>query len=761
MIMQIISRNFNSDYVIQKRVNNFSFGINTKRNQDSSFVVENQNDIFVNSSKVSHLAEEEKVKLAKQLKNKFERMYENQRRSVESTMRQINEAEFSTLSEVEKQKFILQKAQPKVDRTFSDSLKIRGMLEQLSIFSKDEITIGDQKFDNTISEEDLKPYVDEVSEQIVYPAKMISDALLIQTEASEMKSYETQIPEIKAYNRKVARLMRQDYSQKDIENLKKLLEKNRTFLIKFDNSNLKMSDVSEEENWEMSKRVWITDSMHIDNDLLNKTKNPSDVEAILISVKQIADFYCSENQVKQFEKVHKSNLIYQKIDGKIVPLNAYYEKSDPSVGVSHIMVLDENGNFKDDENWKNNKRLESHALAMNFFVKNIIDGITDNNLSIFSSNDEIPDNVINSIVLLARYFQDINYPYATTAGNWEELPFKEGLTSDIATITKAYENLYNLMYNEKLGENEEILKVRQRIDQKFRDFDCILNKRYIEKLIDQGHKRLLERGLIEHPKRPDDASLAMIVTIDDLKLSNNPLEDINIKLNMLEKSENLVRENGMIRYNIFEVETKNGKKRLPDAYLNLNYNCAIAPDGSVSLVWHKKMSEFASTDVSDIEKFVKRAEPIQHNNHEAQWFMVEHMAVGFVFLMNDFLDYASHKNTPLTDEEKKLALKLKEKADLYLNKSLARIVDENPRNSHQIKANGKYPKPFSIPEAYQFVTDINGNVKSVVGIDSDLSWAKSEMFKLLDSYLKLFEKIEKVSSENENVAQISTLYGLK
>ena len=106
----------------------------------------------------------------------------------------------------------------------------------------------------------------------------------------------------------------------------------------------------------------------------------------------------------------------------------------------------------------------------------------------------------------------------------------------------------------------------------------------------------------------------------------------------------------------------------------------------------------------------------------------------------------------LNDETINLAKNLKEMADLNLNRSLARITDEDPSASHQIKANGEASPAWAVPEAYQAVTSINPESKEVetkytVGINTPLSWGQCGLYKAFYSYEKVLEHLTPELSE--------------
>ena len=90
------------------------------------------------------------------------------------------------------------------------------------------------------------------------------------------------------------------------------------------------------------------------------------------------------------------------------------------------------------------------------------------------------------------------------------------------------------------------------------------------------------------------------------------------------------------------------------------------------------------------------------------------------------------------DEEKGTALlnKALELETEYINRSYARITPEGTT-----KANG-YPCPaFKVPEAYEAVTIMNGEVKFVPGAHP-LTWAESSLKSASDMFLANLKCVE-------------------
>ena len=101
----------------------------------------------------------------------------------------------------------------------------------------------------------------------------------------------------------------------------------------------------------------------------------------------------------------------------------------------------------------------------------------------YQSAQDVPKEVTKSIAYLVRYFDDIDYPNARTAGNWEEVPFTGGTACDTATIIKALSTFFDLMFNEKYNQNEQIQQVRKNINNEMRNIGFQCDQPNIQKMI--------------------------------------------------------------------------------------------------------------------------------------------------------------------------------------------------------------------------------------------------------------------------------------
>ena len=524
------------------------------------------------------------------------------------------------------------------------------------------------------------------------------------------------------HNSEIAGLLREKYTRKDFDELMKYLNSNSMFKISKNNQKglkkkkktgfVKICGAS--ENWEMSNRVWITDAMRIGD--VQRIKAPYTWTVMLDTV---ADFY--ETQDDNFQKLIKDEQLYK--NGGVM------------AGIPHIFLPE---TLEPDKDWFNNKRLESHALALKEFCRAIIDGMVKGKPYGYGIADEVSENMLNCIDNLSKFFKAIDYPTAPSAGNWEEIPLEGGLTSDTEAIRSALCAYKDLLYNPKYNKNQEIGDIRTRLQ-----LLKPLSESELDDLITRGEARVRKTYLREAAMRPHDASL-VFVTTSDVKLDDDMYKDILKHVQILKSLEkHLVRKNGMLRYSPFKFKLSDGSYAFsPDSYLNLNYFVAIDKNGKLNLDWKRVLNMFASKDCSEPDMFNARAS-LSTPNREAQWFMVSEMSAGYGMQILKLINNAQKEGRGLSDFEKDFIKnnKLIEKQTEYLNRALARISSENPDKVGQIKANGLGMPSCTVSEAFQYVTDVNGRHKMVQGTNAPLAWAIASLFKALQVYKEVQDKL--------------------
>ena len=554
----------------------------------------------------------------------------------------------------------------------------------------------------------------------------LSNALTAMIAATKYKPETVKIDGIKysVHNKSVASLLKGEYDRESFSRLMKYLNGKKVFdftdnprhglVIDKERGIVKICGAS--ENWEMSDRAWITDIMRVGD--IQKFKRPETWTNVLNT---IGEYYQTQNE-------NFKNLIAHP---------DLYRNGDAMQGIPHIFMPK---TLEPDVNWFNNKRLESHGLALKEFCKGIVDGLVKGKKYGYKSANQIPNNVLKAVVNLTKYFMAIDYPSAPSAGNWEEIPLKGGLTSDTEAIRSAFCAYKDLMFNPKYDENPEMQMVRARINN-----HNPVNINETTKLIEKGEQRVRKTYLEEAPSiRPYDASLVFITT-SDIKLADNVIDDVKKHVEILESLEkHLVRENGIIRYAPFKFTLKDGSfAKSPDSYLTLNYFTAVDKNGKINLEWKKVLDNFASKDCSDPEMFFARAK-LSTPDKEAQWFMVSEMSTGYGLQIEKLLYNAKNENRELNSKEIKLIKKMRKKQTEYLNRALSRISEEHPDKSYQYKANGLSMSPVTLSEAHQYVTDINGKPKMMQGTNAPLAWALASLYKALKQEYKIIDKLSEI-----------------
>ncbi|MCK5644708.1 MAG: hypothetical protein KAJ19_28170, partial [Gammaproteobacteria bacterium] len=454
---------------------------------------------------------------------------------------------------------------------------------------------------------------------------------------------------------------------------------------------------------------------------------------------------------------------------KAISNPANYHAGKPEEGVAHIFYPD---TLKRDPNYRTNQRLESHGLALKAFVDNIVDGVVEDKKWGYKTEKEVEKPTIKAISSLAGFFKAIDYPTAPSVGNWEEFPFPGGLTSDTEMIRSSFESLHDLMYNPSYDKNPIIASVRERlVKTEYGSF--LSDEKELKRLVKIGKERVQKTYLEESPNiRPHDSSLAF-VTSSTIKLDNDPLRDIEKHMEILDSLEkHLVKDNGMVRFTSYDFLLKDGKIHSSDSslgkegkadiehvyssdsYISLNYNVALDREGKINLKWKDLRDEFGSCDARDPAAFGVRPH-FSNPNSDAQWFMVGDMASGYGKQLEKLLKITDGRTA--TKEEQKLIDKTLSKSTEYLNRSLARVTENNPTEKSQITANGVKCQSFCVPEAYQHVSslkkDENGNSKEVLipGINTPLAWATASLFKAMNQCRGNIKELEKRKQHDNNV----------
>lgn len=474
------------------------------------------------------------------------------------------------------------------------------------------------------------------------------------------------------------RLLCETYTPATFERLFDRARREGVFAVRVDPATGLVATSGGAEVAEMAERQWVTDTVRTGE--LERRFHP---EGWRKAVHTLARFYTNPTEQAAFDRAIADPRTYR--EGGAVE------------GVAHIFYP---RTLERDPAWFNNKRLESHGLAMRAFVDALRAG-------------ELEPRVLQALANLAGYFRAIDYPSAPSAGNWEETPFPGGLTWDTEAIRSAYAALRDLL--------RERPDVRDRLVAKA---SWLADGAELDRLIAAGQERVRRTYLAESPgHREMDASLVFLAT-STVTLDDDPARDVEKFLTMLETVESaLVRERGMIRYAPFTFTLQDGTQvKSPDSYLTLNYNVAIDPTGKLNLEWKKVLDAFGSQDASEPEVFAARAR-LSTPQTEAEWFMVSDLARGFVRQATKLREAGVSRPD--------LAERAWAGATRNLNRAYGRLT--GPRDT---KANGLPAPAWAVPEAWQYVSTMDGRRATLPGVNTPLTWAQVSLHEASVAFLE-------------------------
>lgn len=499
-------------------------------------------------------------------------------------------------------------------------------------------------------------------------AKALQDALAAMLAAS------TPRPETR-----LDALLCETYTPQTFERLFERAVREGVFAVRVDRATGLVATSGGAEIAEMAERQWVTDTVRTGE--LERRVDPAGWRR---AVDTLARFYTNPTEQAAFDRA--------------IADPRTYREGGAAEGVAHIFYP---RTLERDPAWFNNKRLESHGLAMRAFVDAARAG-------------DVDPRVLQALANLAGYFRAIDYPSAPSAGNWEETPFPGGLTWDTEAIRSAYAALRDL-----LRERPEVRKRLVALPQASWLADAELDR-----LIAAGQERVRRTFLAESPgHREMDASLVFLST-STVTLDDDPARDVEKFLTMLETVEKaLVRERGMIRYAPFTLTLQDGTKvESPDSYLTLNYNVALDPTGRLNLEWKRILDAFGSQDASEPEVFAARAR-LSTPQTEAEWFMVSDLARGFV-----------RQATKLREDgvaRPDLVERAWAGATRNINRAYGRLT--GPRDT---KANGLPAPAWAVPEAWQYVSTVEGGKAALPGVNTPLTWAQVSLHEASVAFLE-------------------------
>lgn len=534
----------------------------------------------------------------------------------------------------------------------------------------------------------------------------IASASNTESKLKEFKDYNLNINNSKLYP-----LIQDSYSSSNFNELFQVLKDKGVFNVQ---THPKLgvsitSGVSQDENFEMGARFWITDICH--NLKLLEDINP---KVCPIALKTIASFYYDNMRSIEY---FINNPISNNQSNPCHPINMIREgklEEAKLLGVPHIFISKEVNSkilIKADKDF-NRWRQESHGNALLALVKGIRSGVLENKNFGLSKNN-IDTVVTCTISALVSYFDAIDYPYAPSGGNWEERPYEFGLTYDTAVISYAIGEVKKLMIDLNQSNQSDCREVyNSLVHSKYGEILKNIDK--LDSLLEKGRARVRKNYNEEAPKeysknyRKVDAS--QIFTVCIASFDNDLIIDAKKKIQVLEAIEcELAGEFGIARY-------------VDDSYLACDYDTAIDNKGKLNLGYYHIKKAFGSKDCSTKELLEARAEIC--GGKKALWFFDSVMARAYNKIAKGLLESGFDLNHDLV----KLAFFRETK---FLNRAIARVTGVKENGDLYLKSNGYSCPPWSVPEAYQAVTNLTEEgVKStyVVGRNSPLAWAQTELY---------------------------------
>ena len=473
------------------------------------------------------------------------------------------------------------------------------------------------------------------------------------------------------------------YRKEDLLRIRELLESKGTFRIARNRSGLLQTTLAD-ENPNMHRNLWITDLVRTLS-LLESKEERNHTLAI------IARHYLSP--------VERDTIC------DLVRNPQKYRSSDIRQGVAHLFQLNSHSEPERDPTWKNNKRLESHGLALGAFCQ-----------SLGGMDDAQQKDVAEAIVLLTGFFAAIEYPTAPSAGCWEEVVFDGGMTWDTEAIRVGLGEVQILI---GVSDTRNLLiDAAKRIHKRdgLELTPIISSDRRIADLMDVGARRIRSTYFSESEQRPIDAALVFVAnsTIEPYPTRDNITNTLARSILLFRLEKELLRNSGMLRYAPFVV----GGKTVSDGYLGCNYWTCLDQQGYLSAG-----SSFGSTDTSDEAAYLQRASVFDAGK-EAEWFMVSDLAVAWLKVAMRFRETGEAQMEGIC----------RERAHNALTVSLSRIVGDG-----DYKSNGLDAPAWKIPEAFEWIrVRINGQLheRLVPGVNTPLAWATASLKDCLGAFIK-------------------------
>lgn len=535
-----------------------------------------------------------------------------------------------------------------------------------------------------------------------------------------LRAADYQVP---VYNKELFPYLHPSYTSAQLLQLRDLALRKGVFRLKISSSTglVATSDIPTSQNEEMAARQWVTDTIYAGT--LERLVDPHSWRQALETV---ARFYTSPREQMAFDRA--------------IAHPETYRQGGPEEGVAHIFYPQ---TLERDPRWANNKRLESHGLAL----KTLVEAIKLGALSRDPNGLVEPSpQVLQAIANLTSYLVAIHYPDAPSAGNWEETPFPGGLTWDTQICNEALLVVQDFMFNPRYDSDPTISQLRRELGS-LKHGEIFQDRVAIAQTLAQGMERLRRTYRAESPgNRELDASLVLLSKSPLTNLASEPVANARLHLENLQRLEDgLVRQHGMLRYAPFPFQLPSGETiTSPDSYLNYNYHLACDPQGDINLKWYQSLRDFGSSDASDPQVFAARAS-LATPDCEAQWFLVSDLACAYAQQGLELLEEAQRRQHTqvrfqLTPQEEELLGLALSGAFRNLNRAYARLTP----STLTVKANGQPAPPWSVPEAWEGVSTLppHSQIAYLPGINTPLTWAEASLWEATQRVLQLVAKDE-------------------
>lgn len=518
-----------------------------------------------------------------------------------------------------------------------------------------------------------------------------------------------------ANNKKIASYLQRDLTKESFKELFALCEKQGVFDLHFSNH---IPSVTFNAAAKHMTRKWPRD--HIGMMALIEDKYPQEVWGGLV---KWAEAYSNLAEVRAFERVLRK------------PLGACYNK-----GVAHTFWMLENGELKRDAGWKMHQRIESHGELLRALAKFSKERL--------KNNKNLPDCVVKTIVRFVHYLY-IQGLSPQSCGAWEEIPFKNGINWDNASVMKAFEEVNGFI--EELEKHpkikNQIICFEQDLCKKFKLRQLLGEPDNLKEFMANSLKQIRRFYLDEFhgaTKRVDSSSVMFCAEDIDLSSKGNLMVNISKHLRILNRWEKKsVHEFGAWRYNNFEVEVDGNKVKSCDSYLNLNYY--ILCNGQGQLVLSKKDAdqvEKKKTNDNGVCHFKSRGRNAKEKT-SAQWGLpLSYAAIAYGKMTEKLLDERDRKGR-LTEKEEILLKKCMNKSQEYIKRTYGNISGCFANGDLFLKADGQPIEPFRKPEAYQAVTS-KLNTKQyafIPGVNDHLGWDAAKCYEASKLFLKNLQRI--------------------